>query len=58
MEYQSSNKVLMVEAGDVLDGRFRLDNLLGQGAQGLVWLATDLGSKGQSSKSVALKLFM
>ena len=40
----------MVTAGDVLDGRFKLDSVLGEGAQGLVWLATDLKAKGHTSK--------
>ena len=48
MENLKANHVLMVEAGDVLDGRFKLDSVLGEGAQGMVWLANDLKAKGQS----------
>jgi hypothetical protein len=46
MEFLQANNALMVEAGDVLDGRFKLDSVLGEGAQGMVWLSTDLKAKG------------
>lgn len=50
MENYQANNVLMVEAGDVLDGRFRLDSVLGEGAQGMVWLSTDLKAKAKGHK--------
>ncbi|MCA1613223.1 MAG: hypothetical protein LC800_03500 [Acidobacteria bacterium] len=38
--------------GEVLDGKYRLERLLGQGGMGAVYLATHLGTE----RAVALKL--
>lgn len=48
----------MANTGDVVDGRFRLERLLGEGAQGHVWQAMDLKVSKGSPKLVALKLFI
>lgn len=51
MENFKAKQIFMANTGDVLDGRFELVELLGEGAQGLVWKATDLQrSKGPSPK--------
>ncbi|MGW2707514.1 serine/threonine-protein kinase [Streptomyces sp. NPDC001356] len=41
-----------MEAGDVLDGRYRVDEALDQGGMGTIWTATDLGT----GQSVAVKV--
>jgi hypothetical protein len=41
-----------VEAGEVLDGRYRIDEALDQGGMGTIWTATDLGT----GQTVAVKV--
>ena len=37
MKTFKANQIFMAKTGDVLDGRFKLERVLGDGAQGLVW---------------------
>ena len=46
--------MIILEAGDVFAGRFRLEEKIGQGGMGQVWRATQLGL----NRQVAVKIIL